>query len=214
MAGAVGSHTMESSSFASKPPPPPPAPVLWYRGLPTFSWGSAFIGSSLTNYQLLEILLHVASWANHHFLQRCFHLFFYHKSNRNFPASEAMKRIFKMLLMPPNLYFPSLINIVYKLLATPVHLFINIEEPFAVVSTTRCQWFRAIHITVTLPFLSKLCVMDVLPDQQIKSDLSFLNIWIHPAYPYIICWEAMWFSNFLPLQKSLLSVIEHFLIYY
>ena len=67
-----------------------------------------------------------------------------------------MKRIFKMLLMPPNLYFPSLINIVYKLLATPVHLFIDIEEPFALVSTTRCQWFCAIHITVTLPFLSKL----------------------------------------------------------
>ena len=46
-----------------------------------------------------------------------------------------MKRIFKMLLMPPNLYFPLLLNIVYKLLATPVSLFINIEEPFALVST-------------------------------------------------------------------------------
>lgn len=207
------SHTMESSSFAPKLPPPPPAPVLWYRGLPIFSWGSAFIGSSSTNYQLLEMLISYGFLGKSSLSAEMLSFIFYHKSNRNFPASEAMKRIFKMLLMPANLYFPLLLNIVYKLLATPVSLFINIEEPFALVSTPDVS--GSMQSVLLWCFLSSAHCVSLVSFQIDKSSLiSFLNVWIHPTYPAIICWEAFWFSHFLPLQKSLLSVIEHFLIYY
>lgn len=140
------------------------------RGLPTLSWGSAFIGSSLTSYQLLEILISCGFLGKSTLSAEMLSFIFYHKSNRNFPASEAMKRIFKMLLMPPNLYFPLLI--VYKLLATPVSLFINIEEPFALVSTPDVS--GSMQSILLWCFLSSAHCVSLVSFQIDKSSLIYL----------------------------------------